>query len=361
MPDTFYQEDPRSAIEAQRLAQEVAFAPVVFQVSRLMVKFGILEMLFQAKKDGLEMAEIVQRTGLTRYAVQCLLESSLSIGLCTEKNRIFQIAKAGVYLLQDPMTRVNMDFIHDVCYQGLFHLEEALQKGRPAGLRTLGNWSTVYEGLSCLPKTVQQSWFAFDHFYSNNFFPEALRIVFSRPVQTLLDIGGNTGLWASQCVQYSKEVHVTIMDLPQQLEVMRKATSTVPGHDRIHGFAGNLLDDSVLPPSGFEVIWMSQFLDCFSEAEATSILRRVAASMGPQSRVYIAETFWNRQRFETAAYCLNQISLYFTAIANGNSKMYHSDDLERCVQNAGLVVEQLHDELGLGHSLMVCRRKILGA
>ena len=33
------------------------------------------------------------------------------------------------------------------------------------------------------------------------------------------------------------------------------------------------------------------------------------------------ETLWDRQRYETASYCLTQISLYFTAMANGNSKM----------------------------------------
>jgi hypothetical protein len=69
------------------------------------------------------------------------------------------------------------------------------------------------------------------------------------------------------------------------------------------------------------------------------------------------ETFWDRQRFETASYCLAQISLYFTAIANGNSKMYYSADMEKCVNNAGLSLESIHDGLGLGHSIMVCKLK----
>ena len=40
-----YCKEQNSAQKAQRLAQEIAFAPMVFQVSRLMVKFGILEYL----------------------------------------------------------------------------------------------------------------------------------------------------------------------------------------------------------------------------------------------------------------------------------------------------------------------------
>ena len=47
-------------------------------------------------------------------------------------------------------------------------------------------------------------------------------------------------------------------------------------------------------------------------------------------------------------------SLYFTAIANGNSKMYHSEAMERLVKQAGMKVEQIYDGLGQGHSIMVC-------
>lgn len=355
MHSEFYEQDHRSAIEAQRLAQEIAFAPVVFQVSRLMVKFGILEHLHQAKQNGLTLEQLVEKTGLSRYAVQCLLESSLSIGLCTLSHGTFRIAKTGVYLLNDKMTKVNLEFTHDVCYEGLFHLEEALVQGKPAGLKVFGQWPTIYEGLSSLPAPVQKSWFAFDHYYSDCSFAAALRIVFSQPIRKLLDVGGNTGRWSTQCVAYSPDVEVTIMDLPQQLELMRQAVASLPGQDRIHGHGANLLDPSIPFPKGFDAIWMSQFLDCFSEVEVTSILSRAATSMNSHTSLYIMETFWDRQRFETAAYCLNQISLYFTAMANGNSKMYYSEDMERCVKNAGLRIEAIHDGLGLGHSIMVCK------
>ena len=132
-----------------------------------------------------------------------------------------------------------------------------------------------------------------------------------------------------------------------------------PGADRIRGHAANMLDDNSKLPSDrqWDAIWMSQFLDCFSEEEVTSILSRAAASMDANSRLYIMETFWDRQRFETASYCLAQISLYFTALANGNSKMYYSGDMARCVSDAGLAIECIHDGLGLGHSIMQCKLK----
>lgn len=351
-----YAKDRFSAVQAQRLAQEIAFGPVVFQVSRLMIKFGIFGLLREAR-EGLTLEELVEKTGLSRYAVQVLLESSLTIGTVLLKGDRFFLGKAGWFLLTDEMARVNMNFNQDVNYLGLFHLEEALRQGTPEGLKVFGDWPTIYEGLSSLPEQVQESWFGFDHFYSDNSFQQALEIVFAHPVRTLLDVGGNTGRWATRCVAYSPDVNVTIMDLPQQLEMMRERTAGLEGADRIHGHAADLLDEATGFPAPFDVIWMSQFLDCFSEEQVVSILTRAARSMTSDSRLYIMETFWDRQRFETASYCLAQTSLYFTAMANGNSKMYYSGDMARLVEAAGLVVEQVYDGLGLGHSIMCCQLK----
>lgn len=351
-----YTKDNATALDAQRLAHFIASAPMVFQVSRLMIKFGILKAL-QDNRNGLTQTEIAEKCHLSNYATQVLLEASLSIGTVIINDDKYKITKAGWFLINDKMVNANLNFNHDVNYLGLFKLEESLINGKPEGLKTFGNWPTIYEGLSQLPEQVQKSWFGFDHFYSDNSFREALEIVFSNKPKNLLDVGGNTGRWATQCVGFDKDVNVTIMDLPQQIEMMKKQTKGLQGADRIHGHGANLLDPQVPFPKGFEAIWMSQFLDCFSESEVTSILTRAAKSMDKNSHLYIMETFWDRQKFETAAFDLTMTSIYFTALANGNSKMYHSDDMARCVEMAGLKVNTIHDGIGLGHSIMECTIK----
>ncbi len=356
-----YSSERLSARKAQRQAEFIAWGPIVFQATRMMLKFGILDML-RDSDNGLTEKEIAAGTGLSRYAVKCLLEASLSIGtvlINTETDR-YSISKTGWFVLNDPATRVNFDFNHDVNYIGWFHLEEALKDGNPAGLKHFGNWPTIYEGLSSLPKQVQDSWFGFDHFYSDSSFPEALPIVFGQHhVRSLYDVGGNTGRWALQCVGYDDEVEVTVLDLPQQIEMMYDYIAGKPGAERIIGYGINLLDAKVSFPrreGGLDAIWMSQFLDCFCEEEIVSILNRARETMDAGTRLFIMETFWDRQRFEPAAFCLTMTSLYFTAMANGNSKMYHSDDMRRLVEEAGLEIEAIHDGLGQGHSIMVCRQ-----
>ena len=84
-----YGKEHMSALEAQRLAHEISFGPIVFQVSRLMVKFGILQMLIDSK-DGLTMDEVVAKINLSKYAVKVMLEASLSIGTILYENERFR-------------------------------------------------------------------------------------------------------------------------------------------------------------------------------------------------------------------------------------------------------------------------------
>lgn len=357
-----YTEEQLSAREAQRLAEFIAWGPIVFQASRLMVKWGILDLLRDAD-DGMTCQEICQQTGLSVYAVKCLTEASLCIGtiLVDPDTDRFTLSKTGWFLLNDAATRVNIDFNHDVNYEGWFHLEESLKNGQPEGLKHFGPWPTIYEGLSSLPEQVQKSWFGFDHFYSDSSFPEALRIIFDEHhVRTLYDVGGNTGKWALQCVGYNPDVEVTVLDLPQQIGMLQANIQGKEGASRISGYGINLLDQASAFPAhdgGLDAIWMSQFLDCFSMEQIIDILKRAKAAMTPDTRIYIMETLWDRQQFEPAAFCLTMTSLYFTALANGNSKMYNTEDLEHCIQEAGLETEHIYDHLGQGHSIVVVKIK----
>ena len=355
-----YTKEQLSARDAQRQAEFIAWGPVVFQASRLMVKFGIFDLL-RDSDEGLTRQEIVEKTGLSDYAVKCLTEAALCIGTIlvnTETDR-FTISKTGWFLLNDPATRINIDFNHDVNYEGWFRLEESLLNGKPEGLKHFGDWPTIYEGLSSLPDQVQKSWFGFDHFYSDSSFPQALEIIFrEHHVKSLYDVGGNTGKWALQCVGFDPDVEVTVLDLPQQIQMMQENVEGKPGAERIKGTGINLLDETSKFPvreGGLDAIWMSQFLDCFSMEQIIGILKRAKEIMTEQTRIYIMETLWDRQRFEPAAFCLTMTSLYFTAMANGNSKMYNTEDMEYCVREAGLEIEQIHDHLGQGHSIIVCK------
>jgi hypothetical protein len=68
--------------------------------------------------------------------------------------------------------------------------------------------------------------------------------------------------------------------------------------------------------------------------------------MTQKTRLYILEPFWDEQRFDAAKLSLTHTSLYFAAIANGNSKMYASDEMQSCIALAGLQTVKIHKNIG---------------
>jgi ubiquinone/menaquinone biosynthesis C-methylase UbiE len=346
--------DKLSAIEAKSIAQWIAFGPVVFHAAATMRDTGLLEAVANGGSDGLEVSALAERVGLSAYGVSVLLDFGADIGLVTRKGAGFTLGKVGHFLLYSEMTRVNMDFTRDVCYQALPYLEASIRESRPVGLKTLGPWDTVYEGLAELPDHVRASWFGFDHYYSDAMFDAALPLVFERPVRELLDVGGNTGRFARKCLAFDPEVRVTIMDLPGQVKDSRRRLEEEGLGDRVRFRSANLLEPSETFPDGADVIWMSQFLDCFGEAEIVSILRRAAEVMRGGAELYIVEVFADRQKYEAAAFSLDALSLYFTCVANGKSRMYHYEPFVQLIQAAGLRIDREVHDIGMGHTLFRC-------
>jgi hypothetical protein len=344
-----------TAFEAISEAQKLAFAPIAFQASVALKRLGILEAVEAAKDVGAAASDIAALLKLPVYGVRVLLDMGLSIGLVWQRHDRYVLDKVGHFLLNDAMTRVNLDFVADVCYDAMSSLKDSVEQCAPKGLTRFGNWPTLYQGLTRLPEPIRASWLEFDHFYSKNAFAAALMHVFSTQPRHLLDIGGNTGLWAMACVEHDRNVEVTIVDLPEQARLTRERLHGHPHAARIHVTAIDLLDGAAALPAA-DAIWMSQVLDCFSEQQATQILRAAASAMGAGGSLFVLELLCDRQRYDAATYSVNATSLYFTCIANGVSRMYRSEDLLRIIGDAGLTVVAEHDHIGRGHTLLHCRK-----
>jgi ubiquinone/menaquinone biosynthesis C-methylase UbiE len=346
-----------TALDAISEAQKLAFSPIAFQASVALVRLRILDAVEHAGDRGASVDEIAADVGLGTYGVSVLLAMGASIGLVWRRGERYVLDKIGHFLLNDKMTRVNMNFVADVCYSAMSRLKESVEREAPCGLREFGDWRTLYPGLTQLPEPARTSWFAFDQFYSNAAFADALPLVFARGPRHILDIGGNTGEWALACAAYDPTVRITLVDLPEQIAAAAERLRSSPYRDRIELCAVDILDELQPLPRGADVIWTSQFLDCFSEDQIEKILDRIARVLPEHGTLFVLELFSDRQRHAAAAYSLNATSLYFTCIANGTSRMYASGDIVRLLDAADFEIGSQCDDLGLGHTLLHCSKR----
>ena len=342
-------------IEALHQAQKIAFSPFIFQACVAAKRLGVLAAMTEPASES----DIEHKTGLSAYAVAVLVDALVASDLCRRtENGALQLTKTGECLLFDEMTSVNLDFAADVCYGALESLEESLKTARPEGLKRFGSWSTIYPGLSKLPQRARRSWFAFDHYYSDRYV-DSLAALIEKTLhpRVLLDIGSNPGKFALAMLKASETARVVLIDLPQQCSLAKENKALHPYADRFSCAPVNWLEQQAAPqiePKG-DVIWMSQFLDCFSPEQAVSILLRAKALLAQKGRFAVLECLTDQQSYPAAQLSLAASSLYFTAIANGNSRFYRRAELMAIFDAAGLDIEFEKSNIGVSHTLFVCK------
>lgn len=354
---SLFELDDIKVIDALDRAQLIAFAPYVWEASKLLIEYKILQAVEASRNEGITIQDVAQNVQMSYYGVRILMEAGLGIGLLYKKDGRYYLAKTGHLLLNHEMTKVNYEFMRDVCEGGAKDLESSIHDSKPNGLKSLGDWPTLYEGLSVFPEKAKKSWLNFDHYYSDIVFPIALPIVFEQTPKKVLDIGGNTGKWTLQCLNFNADVEMGIVDLPGQIAMAKQNVNDAGFEGRVHYHPQDILKDENLLPTGYDIIWMSQFLDCFSDDEIIKILKKCHEVSDEHTRVFVNETFWDRQKFKTSAFTLQMTSLYFTTMANGNSQMYDSEVFYKLIDEAGFEIINTRDQIGLSHTILELKKK----
>jgi len=330
---------------------------MTFQVARSLRDLGVFKALQARAPRASSAEELAADVGLTLYGVTVLLECGLGGGLVSlgDDDR-WSITKTGWFIEHDPMTRANMDFVHEVCWKPMLHLDAAIRDGKPSGLREIegkiAEGETVYDALAGLPDKTREAWLRFDHFYSDGAFERALDVVLGTEPARLVDLGANTGRFAQACLARAGALEMVLADLPNQLQMARRELGKANLLARASFHPLDVREAAAALPSGVDAVWMSQFLVCFSLEQVEAILGKARAALAPGGSVWILDTFWDRQQHDIAAYCLVHSSPYFTAVANGVSRMYRATEIEGAARRAGLVLAGATDGLGLSHSLL---------
>ncbi len=379
MPTPVRKNRPR-ILENLLEAQKIAFAPFIFEACASALSSGLLEALARSP-EGLSEEALRSETKLSPYAVRVLLDLLAPAGVVervegverVERNEeadarsseaplLWRATPVADLLLFDDMTRANFFFTKDVNYEALAKLDASLTEGRPAGLSAFDpSWKTIYPHLPELPEAARKAWFGFDHFHSDRAYEAALGVLaLARDFKHLVDIGGNTGRFTHRFLLKNPQARATVVDLPVQTEAIPTREELQDVVDRIDTFAIDWLTDAELRVSpDADLFWMSQFLDCFSEDEAVSILVRTKAAMkaskasGSNPVLAVLEPVVDEQRHAAAELSLAATSLYFTAVANGNSAFFRGGMLRNIFKRAGFAIRSEVPNLGISHTLFL--------
>ena len=132
------------AVNALYEAHKIAFSPFVFETAYTMLELGVLESIHN-HRTGISIEDVAKETGVSDYGVRVLVEMAEAAGILEKnENDLYITTKIGYFLLRDEMTKVNLYFTHDVCYEGLFFLKESIQNWKARRIKSLWRLGKLY-------------------------------------------------------------------------------------------------------------------------------------------------------------------------------------------------------------------------
>jgi hypothetical protein len=163
-------------IDSEKIKLEVeklAFGPFAFQAARIIRERGILKAVEEGGKKGKSLDEMTNLVDMPEYGISILIDAAESIGAIKIKKGKCIITKLGRYLLHDKIADIadiHFNFVHHVCYNAMYFLEDSIDRKKSEGLKVFGDWETIYDAVPHLPDKIKNRWLDFDHFFSQGLF-----------------------------------------------------------------------------------------------------------------------------------------------------------------------------------------------
>ncbi|MFF0317662.1 methyltransferase [Micromonospora sp. NPDC005252] len=150
--------------------------------------------------------------------------------------------------------------------------------------------------------------------------------------QQVVDVGGGDGAFLAGLLSRCPQLHGTLLDLPHVVAAAPALLARAGVADRCRIVAGSFFDPL---PAGADLYVLKTILPGWEDADATAILRRIAAAMGPRSRLLLLEAIIpTGDVFDVA----KLVDLHTLVLTGGRHRT--RDDLVDLLAGAGLRLDR---------------------
>ena len=133
---------------------------------------------------------------------------------------------------------------------------------------------------------------------------------------TLLDVGGGPGTYAQLLAQNYADLRITLLDLPEIVEIARELIADAKMGDRIITRSGNAVTDSY-GTAEFDAVLFSGVLHQMGPAIIQSMLAKAHKALKPGGRVLISDVMVTGNGTEPAFGALFSLQMLLTSEAGG--------------------------------------------
>jgi predicted O-methyltransferase YrrM len=126
---------------------------------------------------------------------------------------------------------------------------------------------------------------------AKNVAPALAEVVNASGCQTLLDLGGGTGIYSIALVQKNPHLRAIVFDRPDVLKVAAEMVAEYGVQDRVQLMPGDMFVDPL--PTDMDLVLLSNILHDWDVPECRSLITRSAAALCAGGRLLIHDVFLN--------------------------------------------------------------------
>jgi ubiquinone/menaquinone biosynthesis C-methylase UbiE len=107
----------------------------------------------------------------------------------------------------------------------------------------------------------------------------------------LVDVAGGTGIYALALLEKNPHLEVTLVDLPEVLNIAREMAAASPHRDRLHLVEGDMFEWK--PDTKVDAFLFSNIFHDWDVAECQNLMRRYSGLLEPAGRLIVHDVFLN--------------------------------------------------------------------
>jgi SAM-dependent methyltransferase len=216
---------------------------------------------------------------------------------------------------------------------GVLEMVARLKSNEPAGLSDDGDGAAfIYR--DGMKSAMEESQLA-EHFTlalagrAKNVAPALADAVPLHNAETLLDVGGGTGIYSIGFVRKNPQLNATVLDRPEVLKTAESFARQYEVSDNIRLLPGDMFSGK-LPTA--DVVLLSNILHDWDVPECQELVRRCVEALNPGGRLIIHDALLNDEHDGPLAIALYSAALF--TLTEGRA--YSAAEYDSWMQDAGL-------------------------
>lgn len=283
------------------------------------VQLGVFEHL----DDECTADALAGRVGAKPEILVAVLDALVSIDLLAKREGFYRIAQGARPLLSRASPTCMLDALR-------YNADLYQQWGKLADVARTGEPAVAQKQQLGLDPAMTRRFVHGMESKARAFVPAVAPLIDLNGSTTLLDVGSGPGTLSRTIAEAKPELRVTLLDLPDVLNVAREICQHSPASDRLSYFPANYRKDD-FPPAHDAVLYAGA-LHQETDASAQRLAQRFYDALNPGGQLFVVDLMLDDDRATPTFSALFQITMI---LMRPSARVFSGAELERVLRSTG--------------------------